>query len=180
MEEFTLADAVREAAVREGVPVTQVNPVTKKKNPDYSSSAVSLYNNPKLGDMLAALHALQESDRVQQNLADSYIPEEVKESLKNSQRMIAGVQAAIREAIEQLGSYQDVEAGCYAVKQRRESVIYQPALVRRTLPETYANMVIVESVDSKKMEGMIKGGFVTQEQAKQCGEGKQTFVYIIR
>ena len=66
------------------------------------------------------------------------------------------------------------------MKQRRETVTYSPMLVHRLLPENIGSLVIVESVNVKALEGLIKGQIVTAEQAKACGEVKESFAYIIR
>lgn len=154
--------------------------MAEKKNPDYSASAVNLCNPPEVKDLLfGQLQRLVSLEDMRMR-ADSYIPAELKAEIAKLEAEIVAEDKGIRGYIDTFGSFQDIEAGHYAVKQRRESITYQPTLVRRNLPENVAAMVIVETVDTKKIDGMVKGGFITTEDAKKCGEVKEMFAYIIK
>lgn len=154
--------------------------MVEKKNPDYSASAVNLTNSDQINEQFELMQNQQSKlNEINKKIEDS-IPEELKQSRHEIEERITDTVQGIRKLIDEHGSYQDIEKGWYAIKQRRESITYQPILVRRLLPDNVASLVLVESVDTKKLDGLIKGGIVTQEQAKACGEVKETFAYIIR
>ena len=151
-----------------------------RKNPDYSTSAVNLTNPPQVVDLLAKYHAEEEMLFALSKKADEAVPQDIKDAIASQSKAIIETGKAIRLAIDQLGSYQDVESGWYALKQRRESIAYKPELVRQYAPSKVASFVLVESVDSKAMEAMLKTGQLSLEQARQCGEIKESFAYIVK
>lgn len=154
--------------------------MAEKKNVDYSASAVNLTNHEQLVDMLRVLHEKQtemESLRVKIQAA---VPQELRDREAFLTQDIGEIMGDIRLTIDERGSCQDVERGWYAVKQRRESIAYKPELVRQYAPSKVASFVLIESVDTKAMDAMLKTGQITPEQVKQCGEVKETFAYIIK
>jgi len=154
--------------------------MAEKKNPDYTQSAWKLTNSEVVAGLMLELRQVQAQIAITNEEIKNSIPSELTFKLDGLQGRLSGLDKDIRQAIDQHGSYQDFDNGIYAVKQRRESITYQPMLVRRLLPENVASLVLVESVDTKKLDGLIKGGIVTQEQAKACGEVKETYAYIIK
>jgi hypothetical protein len=150
------------------------------KNIDYSASAVRLTNPPEIKELLDKLKVLQSEIDTKQAVIDSLIPQSLSDEMGNLETEKMGLNHEIKLLIDELGSYQDFDNGRYAIKQRRESISYKPELVKEKLPANFAGMVIVESVDTRKMEGMVKGGFITPEQAKSCGEVIATYAYIIK
>lgn len=150
---------------------------SKRKNIDYTASAVNLMNSPILGHKLCELKEAQGiADVFQKALEDT----EPYRMLARCQDDIARMRDEIHELIEEQGSFQDTEAGMYAVKQRRESITYKPELVRQYAPSKVASFVLVESVDSKALDAMLKAGQITPEQARQCGTIEEKFAFIIR
>ncbi len=154
--------------------------MTEKKNTDYSASAVNLINPPQVEGLLRDLQTEQISAAQLRNQADALIPDELKTKIKQHDDRATKLASDIRKAIDELGSYQDLVKGWYAIKQRRESVIYKPELVRQYAPSKVASFVLVESVDSKALDALVKAGQITPEVAKQCGEIKESFAYIIK
>lgn len=147
------------------------------KNIDYSASAVNLMNSPILGQKLCYFKKAQEiADAFQKTLEETG----PYRALVKCQDDIAEVREEIKALIEEQGSYQDVEAGMYAIKQRRESITYKPELVRQYAPSKIASFVIIESVDSKALDALVKAGQITPEEARQCGEIKESFAYIVK
>ncbi len=151
-----------------------------KANADYSSSAVNLTNPPQIGELLAQLHAEQAELAVLQDEMQKSIPQLLKDKAESVNKDITESDKAIRVAIDMFGSYQDTDKGEYAVKQRKESITYKSELARQYLESKALNMVLIESINTKALEGLVKGGIVTPEQARQCGEVKESFAYIIR
>ena len=145
-------------------------------NKDYSASAVNLCNPPELKLSLEHRQSFISHIGNLKALLEAY-PE--WEELKQAEQRLADLDESIRGLIDQHGSYQDLEKGEYALKQRRESIIYKPELVRQYAPPRVASFVLVESVDSKALDALVKVGQIESEVARQCGEVKETFAFII-
>lgn len=151
-----------------------------KKNADYSASAVMLTNPPQVMDLLIKFKKETSSLSVISEAIDKTIPKELKDQRDILEKWHIETANDLRKAIDEFGSYQDTEKGEYAVKQKRESITYQAVSVRCHLPEKLHSLVLIESVDVKALDGLVKGGIVTPEQARQCGEIKETYAYIIK
>lgn len=151
-----------------------------KRNPDYSASAVMLTNPPQVMDLLAKFKKETSSLGIISEEIDKAIPKELKDQRDILEKWHIETADALRKAIDEFGSFQDVDEGWYAVKQKRESVNYKPELVRQHAPAKVASFVLIESVDSKSLDALVKAGQLTPEQARQCGEVKETFAYIIK
>lgn len=152
----------------------------KKKNPDYESSAVKLVNSPQIRDFLVIIRETESTLIAQRAIAEACIPIEVKTRIAELEQAVNTQREGMKKLIDEFGSYQDIENGYYAVKQMRKTVAYEPKLVRDNLDEKLAGMVIIEAVDKTKLAGLVKGGFITQEQADQCGIAKISYAYIIQ
>lgn len=89
-----------------------------RKNPDYSASAVNLTNPQQVRELLSAYHAqVAALDGIAKEM-EALIPE----TLREQRAVLDKIHRAIRQAVDAFGSYQDVESGWYALKQRRESI----------------------------------------------------------
>ncbi len=154
--------------------------MTEKKNPDYGASAVMLTNPPQIMDLLAKYHKEAVALMGITEAINNAIPVDLANQKSILEKYHQETDKAIRQAIDELGSYQDTEKGEYAVKQRRESITYKPELVRQYAPSKVASFVLVESVDSKAMDAMLKSGQLTPIVARQCGIVEEKFAYIIR
>ena len=154
--------------------------MVEKKNADYSASAVNLVNPVEVSSLLHCLRAARGSlQEVAQRIEDS-IPAELKAEREKLVQESTAMELKLRENIETFGSYQDVAAGEYALKQMRKTVAYEPSLVRDNLEPKLAQMVIIESVDKTKLSGLVKGGFISQEQSDRCGIAKIDYAIIIK
>lgn len=151
--------------------------MSEKKNPDYSQSAVRLCNPPQVKEALEQRQSLTSHIANLRALLEAY--PEWAELQKAEQRLTDHV-TYIRDAIDRFGSFQSVETGEYALKQRRESITYKPELVRQFAPEKVIPFVLVETVDSKALEAMVKAGQLAPEQARKCGIIEEKFAYIIK
>ena len=149
---------------------------TKAKNPDFTLSAVNLTNSQELGDML--LVRRQKSGDVKEMEDILHMTDEWK-ALEAIVADVDELDAQIREAIDRLGGFQSIEDGLYGLRQRRVSLTYVAKLVRTILPN-FAEALIEEVVNKKKMEGLLKGDLVTQEQAEACADRDETLAYIIK
>ncbi len=154
--------------------------MAEKKNPDYSASAVMLTNPPQVTELLTKFRNEGNALSVINNLIDEAIPKEMKDKRDSIEKRHIETAAVLRQAIDEFGSYQDPDKGEYALKQKRESILYKPELVRQYAPSKVASFVIIESVDSKGLDALLKAGQITPEVARQCGEVKESFAYIIK
>lgn len=142
----------------------------KTKNSDYSLSAVNLTNPLPVAElifqrrcMLGLISGAREAMGLDKMEAD-----------------LKALDETIKKAIDEHGSYQDQEDCEYAIKQRRITYTFSPDLVRLHLSE-YANALIEETVNEKKLAGLIKGGLVDPEiQPIIVGESQEKYAYIIR
>ena len=151
-----------------------------KQNPNYESSAVMLTNPPQVMDLLTKYHRLgNEIERIQGEI-DRGIPHILLDKREAVQKELSETDKSLRQAIDEFGSYQNTDSGEYALKQKRESITYRADLARQYLESKALNMVLVESVNAKALDGLVKGGIVTPEQARACGTIEEKFAYIIR
>lgn len=151
--------------------------MSEKKNTDYSASAVNLVNPVEVGCKLAELAQLKINQARLEAVLQAY-PEYGELAVLHRAQGLLEVQ--IKELIDEQGSFQDLEAGIYAVKQRREKLTYQVDLVIQHLSSKLADLVLVKTVDSKALDGLVKGKLVTPEEARQCATVKEDFAYIIK
>lgn len=146
------------------------------KNNDYSQSAVNLCNPTEVSQMMENRRTIVENlNRMEQEIKEL----ELYRLIEATRESIIALDEDIKKVIEEHGSFQDVEAGVYALKQRRVSVTYMPGLARENIPE-YAAAVIEEVVNKQKVGGLLKGGLITQEQADAMSEITESFAFIIK
>ncbi len=150
-----------------------------KANPDYSASAVNLTNDKRLEDLLDRLRIQEGELEESEAEVEALIPDPLKETLYLTKKQIKNLTDDIRQTIDEFGSYQNVDIGAYAVKQRKESITYLPEKVKTILPD-FALIVIEESVNKKAFEGLVKGGLITEAEATQCGIVAMSYAYIIK
>ena len=130
------------------------------KGTDFTKSAERLTNPAEVRNLLLEYGealALTEARETALKATEAYAV------LNQAQEAASKAREAVREAVERCGSYQDVEAGHYAVKQRKFSVSYDPVKVREVIPQ-FAAGVIEESVPKNKILGLVRGGLITSEQ----------------
>ncbi len=153
--------------------------IKTKKNTDYSASAVNLCNPPEVKELLERLRVRQSELTAVAEKIEACVPVETRKERDFITGVIGELEKTIRERIDLLGSYQDLVTGEYAVKQRKESITYLPDKIKSVLPK-FASAVIEESVNKKALEGLLKGGLVTSEQAKECSIASMSYAYIIK
>ncbi len=150
--------------------------MVEKKNLDYTLSAENLTNPPEVGQLLLEMRARQKHVEFLDAILRAY-PEYQEQLLTREE--IADLDKLIRQEIDKQGSYQDVDAGLYGIKQKRIAVTYTSQSVRSTIPES-AQAVIEETVNRKKIEGLIKGGLITPSQINDIGFETTSFAYIVK
>ena len=138
-----------------------------KYGTDYSKTVIDLNNSIAVGDLLLAWgEARKRFDEANAAYTDATesLPEAIAHVKAGSN--LAEAHAAVKEAITRLGSYQDIAEGLYALKQRRQSISYDPVKVRNEFPQ-FADAVIEETANGTKLHGLLKGGLVTEEQLER-------------
>lgn len=154
-----------------------------RKNTDYSNSAVNLTNPSALRELLEKYHLAQTRIQNVNDKIKAAVPQILFDELAVEQDFVGRVTDEMKRVIEAEGSYQDIELGQYALKQRKVSVSYDAARFEYLYPQ-YAPAIIVKAVDAAKLKGLIKGGLLNEEDLKhpEVGIAKETesFAYIIR
>jgi len=145
---------------------------------DYSKTAENLVNPPEVKALLDTFHQKQaELDAIR-----AEIPAELLSKIDAIYQELGDLNTAIRDAIEQYGSYQDVEKGHYAVKYRRVSKCFENPEAFKARYPSYAPAVIVETIDPTKVQGLIKGNLLAEEELKEAGilVEQISFAFVIK
>lgn len=147
------------------------------KAKDFEASAINLCNPPQVKELLDELHVAQNSLKE----FKGSIPEEILNDIDKAEKLIDYIGERIREAIETHGSYQDTENERYGVKYRRVSKTYDPAAFKRNYPK-YAPAVITEAVNVQALEGLVKGGLITNDALKlnKVTQEHESFAFYVR
>ncbi len=153
-------------------------PKATKKNPDYTASAVKMCNPPEFKVALEARAA--HLDRIANLKAQLEAYPEWGE-LQFVQNELVKHDEMIHSMIDSLGSYQDIERGLYAVKQRKLTKQYSAGQFEANYPE-FAPAVIKKAVDTVKLNGLVKGGLISEDAMRRAlvMTETETFAYIIR
>jgi len=151
-----------------------------KDRPNYENSAENLCNPPEVGGKLTELHSYQEEIK---RLEDLLTENAIYQSLMGYQKQVADLTAQIKDLVDAQGSYQNLEAGDYAVKYRRmiKSYHVEPFKIHY---EKYISAVIEETINVKTLEGMVKGGVINGDDLKHPDVGviteTPTYAFYIR
>ncbi len=159
------------------------NEVRKRTNPDYSASVVNLRNPQEVYALLVELYAAQ-ANVSSLDATLRAMPE--YEDMKRFEKKVADLIAELKGTAERpgmidaLGSYQDVENGHYALKQRKVSKWYDAKRFKANYPQ-YPS-AILETMNLPVLEGLIKGGLLTEQDldTHQVIKREETFAYIIK
>ncbi len=149
-------------------------------NIDYSKSAVNMTNPDHVKMLLSERSIMAETmQKYQTELVTTNIGLYAK--INELSFLMGNNEIAIKTAIDLFGSFQDTAIGFYGVKQRKVSVSYDAAKFKLRFP-AYAPAIIIEAVDTIKLNGLVKGGLITAEEMKDAGivTEKPSFVYIVR
>ena len=133
----------------------------KKQNPDYTNSAENLCNPTEV----KAVMAEYQSKLNDLEAAKAKIPEEIMNLCIEAEAEVQRVHNEVKKAIDQFGSFQDIEAGVYAVKYRRISKVYDVEPFKEHYPK-FVPAVVVETINAKALEGVIKGGLIEEADLK--------------
>jgi len=117
------------------------------KPKDFSESAVKLTNPDEVKELLEQLSA---KEAILGNLKEELLKQskEILDKISAKTSLIDDTKKAIREAVEQHGSYQDLENERYAV---------------------FVELCIKETIDVQALKGQVKGKLITEEQLEDAG-----------
>ncbi len=148
---------------------------------DYTKSAVNLCNPKEIETLLYQYQSkVAEYDEVNESI-EKVIPAVLLEKRNLVEVEKDKLHEQIKLKIDELGSYQDIDTGLYAVKQRKISKSYDAEKFDSTYPE-YSKAVIIKAIDTTKLNGLIKGGLITEPKLKEQSILKETesYSYIIK
>jgi hypothetical protein len=148
---------------------------------DYSKSAVNLCNPGVIEIKLFKYRELQSERDTIQDKIKSLVPQELQNELELKESSLNTLNQEIKASIDELGSYQNLDNGMTAVKQRKVSKSYDAEKFDSVYPD-YSKAVIVKAIDTTKLAGLIKGGLIKEEELKSKSILKETetFAYIIK
>lgn len=159
--------------------------MTEKKNIDYSKSAVNLTNPGELIPQLAVLLALKGSKEVITQEIQEAIPKELNQKLLDITAEISKVEETVKETIEKFGSFQNVEKGVYALKQRKVSVneSYNATKFEEKYPK-FKDAVLTKVVNVPTLKALIKADQISEDGLITDGvltvTREESFQYIIK
>jgi len=134
---------------------------------NFEKSAVNLCNPPEVKELLEKLSTEQDKlnqlDESLKNQNKDLIEQIAKQSSK-----IADLQQVIRGAIEEHGSYQDLEGERYAVKYERRTPVYELEPFKKNFPK-FVELCVKETIDINALKGQVKGKLITEEELEKAG-----------
>lgn len=149
--------------------------MAEKKNPDYAESAENLVNPVEVKDLLDQLHLEEQAmEDLKKQLEEQ--SSELCKAIVEMGAVIADTQKQIKQAIEAYGSYQDTDAGVYAVKYRRGYISYDVQQFIEFFPD-FVPVVVKSVVNEDALEGLIKGGLIKIEELRNVDVIKEEFKY---
>ena len=144
------------------------------KPKDFSESAKNLCNPPEVKVLLEKLSTEQhELDVLKWELESNT---ELVEKIATQSGKVADLQVAIRETVEEHGSYQDLEAERYAVKYARKTEWYNLEPFKTQFPK-FVGLCIRETIDVTALKGQIKGKLITIKELEDAGVLDYTINY---
>ena len=153
-----------------------------KKNPDLSNSAVNLTNNVTVKELLDSLHTYQRNKTELQEKIEARTPD-LHIQLYFCRERISLLKVAIKKAVDDNGSFQDVVAGIYAVKQKVKHTSYDAEAFETHFPGYVPAVIdITKTVNKVGLARLLKSGKITEQalrNAKVITES-ETSKYIIR
>jgi len=99
--------------------------------------------------------------------------------MKEIKRKMDEVKKVIVDFAEQRGP-QEYKNHVFKI-QERVSYRYDPEKLKKAIGEDAAKLVIVEEVDAKKLQGLVKGGIVSKEAIEEAKEEtRRTKALVVR
>ena len=89
----------------------------------------------------------------------------------------------LRSAIERYGNYEKDDRGRKAILEKRQSISYDPDKLRDLLPDlvrAHSLIITTESVDKRKLEGLLNAGVVRPETVEPAMIVETTRALVVR
>ena len=138
-----------------------------RKNPDYTASAKSLTNPPAIGDKLVEL---VRAERLAMIAYDALKEVQLVKEACAADNAVGTIRNELGDMVRRSGGFQDVQLGLYALEQLSVRKSWTPNKLEPILGPKLSRMVVVQSVDTKALNGLIKGGFVDQEAVDEVAD----------
>jgi hypothetical protein len=152
-----------------------------KKNTDYSASAVDISNpEPTVIAYAKWLESKAMLERATLEI-DAKIPAELITARDAAQKAVDLSYKELHDMVITSGGMQDLEAGRYALQQRRVSKSYAVEPFKMHFGE-FTPAVLVEAINTVALEGLVKAGRITESSLKAAGglQEKETMAFIIK
>lgn len=139
-----------------------------KKGTDYSKTAIQLTNPNETRDALLDYDKAR-TEQARASMALQFVIAKLPEQLRIAKADIdlLATFEKVKETIDRAGSFQDIEAGLYALKYGRKSVTYDVEKVKSEMPK-YVGAVVEEVVDGDALKVLLKAKKITAEQVARC------------
>lgn len=137
-----------------------------KANPDYSNSCLNLTNPDSTREALELWRGRTIAYLDAEGACEAAIPAELRSLRAECAKSLDAARESLKVLIDSNGSYQDTANGHYAVKQSRNSTVYDPTECRFAIPQ-FASAVIEETVNSDKIKGLLKSGLITEKDVEK-------------
>jgi len=150
------------------------------KPKDFTESAENLCNPEPVKLLLEKLSRAQASrNKIEDELLASNAT--LAEKLNKHTKVVSDLQAKIREAVEEHGSYQDLEGERYAVKYARKTEGYNLEPFKANFPK-FVELCVRESIDVNALRAQVKGKLITTKELEDAGvlEYTKTFAFYVR
>lgn len=137
---------------------------------DFKESAENLTNPEQVRNLLENLHQAQAQlltlkDTLEESNAELVGQIRVKQSEVDAILTYLKGDKDTVGAIEEYGSYQDVETGDYAIRYRRMFKSYHVPPFKKWY-EKYVSAIVEETINVKALEGLIKGKLLDEADLK--------------
>ncbi len=150
------------------------------KPKDFTESAVKLCNPEPVKVLLEKLSTAQSLVNSLSEELDAKNGPLVKKITKQNET-IASLQLSIREAVEEHGSYQDLDGERYAIKYARKTEGYNLEPFKTQFPK-FVELCVKETLDVRALKGQIKGKLITEQELIDASvlEYSETYAFYIR
>ncbi len=150
------------------------------KPKDFTESAVKLCNPEPVKVLLEKLSTAQSLVNSLSEELDAKNGPLVKKITKQNET-IASLQLEIREAVEEHGSYQDLDGERYAIKYARKTEGYNLEPFKTQFPK-FVELCVKETLDVRALKGQIKGKLITEQELIDASvlEYSETYAFYVR
>lgn len=145
---------------------------------DFTESAVNLSNPPEVGEKLTDLSQVEVEVR---DLEATLEENETYKLLREKLQLVETIKAQIKDMVDALGSYQDIEKERYAIKYARKSKVYNLEPFMKHFPK-FVELCVKQTIDVTALEGQVKGKLITEEELEKKGvlEYSESYAFYIR